>query len=94
MSYLLAYVPALLLAIAIFSTPVGLIVGWIRWVKRRRELGSGSKLSLLAFGLATAAALLTVAFYILVAVRPYLMHDPNASQEMVSVPRAGEPSAR
>ena len=42
------------------ALPLGMIWGWVRWVKRRREISPFSILSLIGFSLATASALLAV----------------------------------
>jgi hypothetical protein len=58
--------------------PITLILGWIRWIGRREELGRPFFLSLIGFILSTASGVLAVsAIVYAVAIHGFRFYDPT-----------------
>src|SRR5215467_2296663 len=60
------------------ALPLGVSIGWIRWLKRRTSLTPFSILSLIAFGLATCSGLLAIGSLIYAhAIGGFPFYDPR-----------------
>jgi len=69
---------ALLVTMGYVLAPIMLIWGWIRWIRRREELGRPFFLSLIGFILSTASGVLAVsAIVYAVAIHGFPFYDPT-----------------
>ena len=65
-----------LLAVAYLATPTVLILGWVRWLKRKESRTPAATLSLISFAFASCSAVLGIVTLGLAQVHHFGFYDP------------------